>query len=147
LKVWIMGSDTVNNDYKYVLDSLSVLQLGSRFTYRELLDDIEISYKFRCIIKQHILQEVDADTTLESHLYYLSDVDESFRVYQQLKVKIRIYVRKKRMNRKGEEEISFEERTLTPGELVCLRPEQKKMMGIIIAELQLSKVGLMSFVV
>ena len=83
-----MGSDTVNNDYKYVLDSLSVLQLGSRFTYRELLDDIEISYKFRCIIKQHILQEVDADTTLESHLYYLSDVDESFRVYQQLKVKI-----------------------------------------------------------
>ncbi len=136
-----------DNDYKYILDSLSVLQLGARFTYRELLDNIEISYKYRCIIKQHILQEVDPDTTLESHLYYLAKEDESCRIYQQLRAKIRIYVRKESVNRKGETEVLYEERTLTPQELASIRPEQKKWMGMIIAELQISKMGLMTFVV
>lgn len=134
-------------DYKYMLDSLSVLQIGARYTYRELLDDTEVSYKFRCIIKQHILQEVADDTTLESHLYYLAPGDESCRIYRQLKAKIRVYVRKEKTNRKGDTEILFEERTLTPEELASIRPQQKELMGMIIAELQISKVGLMSFVV
>lgn len=136
-----------DNDYKYVLDSLSVLQLGARFTYRELLDNIEISYKYRCIIKQYLLQEVDPDTTLESHLYYLAEQDESCRIYQQLRARIRVYVRKERVNRKGEMETLFEERTLTPQELASIRPEQKEWMGMVIAELQISKMGLMTFVV
>ena len=136
-----------DNDYKYVLDSLSVLQLGARFTYRELLDNIEISYKYRCIIKQYLLQEVDPDTTLESHLYYLAEQDESCRIYQQLRARIRVYVRKERVNRKGETQTLFEERTLTPQELASIRPEQKEWMGMVIAELQISKMELMTFVV
>ncbi len=135
------------NDYKYILDSLSLLQLGSRYTYRELLENIDISYKYRCIIKKIILQEVAEDTTLESHLYYMKPESESCRVYQQLRARIRIYVPvcKKRFG--GREETSYEERVLTPEELSVISPQQKELMGMIISELQLSKMGLMNFVV
>ncbi len=136
-----------NNSYKYILDSLSTLQLGSHYTYRELLDDIEISYKFRCIIKQYFLQNIDADTTLESHLYYMKPQDESCRIYQQLKARIRIYVPKEKVHRNGETTCEYEERTLKPEELASISPHQKEMMGIMISELQISKMGLMTFVV
>ena len=75
------------------MENMSVLQIGAKYSYRELVDDIDLSYKYRCIIKQLLLQEVDADTTIESHLYYMKPQDESCRIYRQLRAKIRIYVR------------------------------------------------------
>ena len=79
-------------DYRYIMENMSVLQIGAKYSYRELVDDIDLSYKYRCIIKQLLLQEVDADTTIESHLYYMKPQDESCRIYRQLRAKIRIYV-------------------------------------------------------
>ena len=141
------GRTMGTEDYKYILDSLSLLQIGSRYTYRDLLDNIDVSYKYRCIIKQILLQEVDQDTTLESHLYYMKPEDESCRVYRQLKAKIRIYVPQTKKGFLGKVETPYEERTLSPEELASITPQQKEMMGIIVAELQLSKVGLLTFVV
>ncbi len=136
-----------DNDYKYILDSLSLLQLGSRYTYRELLENIDISYKYRCIIKKIILQEVAEDTTLESHLYYMQPDSESCRAYQQLRARIRVYVPIRKKHLGGREEVSYEERVLTPEELAAITPQQKELMGMIVSELQLSKMGLMNFVV
>lgn len=136
-----------SNSYKYILDSLSVLQIGSHYTYRELLEDVGISYKYRCIIKQYFLQDMDADTTLESHLYHMKPQDEDCRIYQQLKARVRIYVPKEKKHRNKETTREYEERTLKVEELASITPQQKEMMGIMISELQISKVGLMTFVV
>lgn len=135
------------NDYKYILDSMTAIQIGSRYTYQELLDDIDLSYKYRCIIKKILLQEVDAGTTLESHLYYMRPEDESCRIYQQLKSKIRLYVPKQKKHLGGKVSTEFEERVLTAEELSSISPEQKKLMGLMIAELQISRMALMTFVV
>ncbi len=136
-----------DTDYRYILENMTAIQIGTKYTYRELVDDIDLSYKYRCIIKQILLQEVDADTTLESHLYYMMPEDESCRVYKQLRAKIRIYVPKVKKHFGGRSDTEFEERVLSSEELASIRPEQKKLMGIMIAEIQISKMGLMTFVI
>ena len=134
-------------DYRYIMENMSVLQIGAKYSYRELVDDIDLSYKYRCIIKQLLLQEVDADTTIESHLYYMKPQDESCRIYRQLRAKIRIYVPKVKKHFGGRTDTEFEERVLTAEELASISPEQKTLMGMMISELQLSKMGLMTFVI
>lgn len=134
-------------DYRYIMENMSVLQIGAKYSYRELVDDIDLSYKYRCIIKQLLLQEVDADTTIESHLYYMKPQDESCRIYRQLRAKIRIYVPKVKKHLGGRTDTEFEERVLTAEELTSISPEQKTLMGMMISELQLSKMGLMTFVI
>lgn len=134
-------------DYRYIMENMSVLQIGAKYSYRELVDDIDLSYKYRCIIKQLLLQEVDADTTIESHLYYMKPQDESCRIYRQLRAKIRIYVPKVKKYLGGRTDTEFEERVLTAEELASISPEQKTLMGMMISELQLSKMGLMTFVI
>lgn len=129
------------------MENMSVLQIGAKYSYRELVDDIDLSYKYRCIIKQLLLQEVDADTTIESHLYYMKPQDESCRIYRQLRAKIRIYVPKVKKHPGGRTDTEFEERVLTAEELASISPEQKTLMGMMISELQLSKMGLMTFVI
>ena len=129
------------------MENMSVLQIGAKYSYRELVDDIDLSYKYRCIIKQLLLQEVDADTTIESHLYYMKPQDESCRIYRQLRAKIRIYVPKVKKQLGGRTDTEFEERVLTAEELASISPEQKTLMGMMISELQLSKMGLMTFVI
>lgn len=136
-----------DNDYKYVIDSLYQIQLGAKQSYAELLDNVDLSHKYRSIIREDLLREVDPSTTLESHLYYMKPEDEACRVYHKLKAKIRIYVPQKKKHLFGGETTEFEERTLTPEELASITPEQKELMGVIIAELQISKMGLMSYAV
>ena len=134
------------NDYKYILDELTILHVGVRWAYRELQDNIDFSYKFRCIIKKIILQEVDPDTTIESHLYYMKPEDESCKVLTLLKTKVRLYVPVKKEHR-GKVTTSYEERVLSTGELASLSPEQKEKMGIMLSELQISKMGLMTYAI
>lgn len=136
-----------NSDYKYILNSFTLIQIGARWTYQELLDNVDLSYKFRCIIKQIILKEVDQDTTLESHFYYLSPDSETCRALTSLKAKIRLYVPEQKKHRSGSIETLFEEKTMSPEMLASYSPEQKKTLGFQIFELQLSKVGLMTFVI
>ena len=135
------------NDYKYILESLSFLQVGARYTYAELQDDIDFSYKFRCIIKQIFLKEIDPDTTIESHLYYMSAEDESCRVLSLIKAKIRLYVPITKKHAGGRSSTEYEERILTPEELASITPEQKQMMNMMIFELQISKLGLMTYAI
>lgn len=135
------------NDYKYILESLSTIQVGARYAYSELQDNVDFSYKFRCIIKKTFLSEVSADTTIESHLYYMKPEDESCGVLSLIKSKIRLYVPRQKKGRGGRIVTEYEERILTPKELASISPEQKTAMGMMIFELQINKLGLMSYAV
>ena len=50
--------ETQGNDYKYIMEGLTEIAVGTRYTYAELEDNPELSYKFRCIIKRFFEQEV-----------------------------------------------------------------------------------------
>ena len=63
-----------DNDFKYVMADVGNIYLGARFTYEELLDQDMTPFKLKAIIRQYILKEAAADTSLESQFYYLEKI-------------------------------------------------------------------------
>ena len=77
-------------DFKYVIADLSRIYFGTRYSYRELIASEDVSFKLRMIFRTWMLSEVEEDTTLESHLYYLDKDSTSYEVLHQLGAKARV---------------------------------------------------------
>ena len=83
---------TVYEDYKYSMQDTTRLYIGSKYTFRELLEEEDISFKFRLILEKYVLPEADLDDTLESHLYYLGVETFLVKIYKQIKAKVKVSV-------------------------------------------------------
>ena len=60
------------NDFKYIMQDLYKLYFGAKCSYKEILESDETYVRFKAVCRQCLITEVDQDTTLESHLYYLT---------------------------------------------------------------------------
>ena len=85
---------TNENDFKYVLQEVSRTTIGARFTYAELLDHEHVPFKLRLIIERLILPCADASETIADHMLRITPDDPNFRIYRQLKTKIKYFVPK-----------------------------------------------------
>ena len=63
------------NDFKYIMQDLYKLYFGAKCSYKEILESDETYVRFKAVCRQCLITEVDQDTTLESHLYYLTAQD------------------------------------------------------------------------
>lgn len=137
-------------DYKYSMQDTARLYVGSKYTFGELLEEEDLSFKFRLIMERYILPEADREDTLESHLYYL--VPDSFlvKVYRQMKARVKVNVieEKKPVFRRKEEGQTGKKRYVTKQftveELADIPPAQKEKLGFVIQELSVSKLALAS---
>ena len=75
---------TVYEDYKYSMQDTNRLYIGCKYTFRELLEEEELSFKFRLILEKYVLPEADLDDTLETHLYYLGSETFLVKIYKQM---------------------------------------------------------------
>jgi len=83
------------NDFKYVLQEVSRTTIGARFSYAELLDREHVPFKFRLILERLILPSADKDMTIGEHFSEMTEEDPNFRLYRQLKTKVKYFVPKK----------------------------------------------------
>ena len=130
-----------DNDFKYYMQDIERYYFGCRASYRFLLDDENVPFKFKTVITKYLKDSVDYDTTLESHLYYMERDSFDYEVYKQLKARVRVVLYKDPSKR----EKGFKEKLLTLEQLVRIKPEEKEQQGMIVRELVLSKLALFAF--
>ena len=82
----------MNNDYKYVMHDMTNIYIGAKFTYDEMMKNDEIPFKFKVILSHYMLREVDGNTTLENHVFYLKPTDESYMIFKQMKAKFKLNI-------------------------------------------------------
>lgn len=128
----------VYEDYKYSMQDVARLYVGSKYTFRELLDEEELSFKFRLVMQRYILPEADMEDTLETHLYYLPRDSFLVKVYKQMKAKVRVNV----IEEKKSGQRRYVTKVLTVEELAAIPPEKKEQQGCVIQELSVSKLAL-----
>ena len=136
---------TVYEDYKYCIQDTGRLYVGCKYTFRELLEEEEILFKFRLVMRQHIMPEADLEDTLESHLYYLDPESFLVRIYRQMKAKVRVNVleEKKSGFRKAPGAArKYVTKQFTVEELAGVSPAEKERQGYVIQELSVSKLAL-----
>lgn len=136
-----MNNIVNDDDFKYFMQDLERNYFGARYSYDELLSNEMVPFKFKTIITKYIKDDVDMDVTLESHFYHMTKETYDYRVYKQLRSRIRV----SQYKFADEPEKGFREKVYTIDSLVKLTPEEKGKMGIIIRELILSKLALFGF--
>lgn len=134
-----------NRDYKYFMQDTGSIYLGARLSYREILQDEMINFKYKSIIEHYILKDTDPETTLESQLYYMTREQFSYRTYEQLKAKVKISILEEKKSFLGKIKTGYQTRLLKLSEFADMNLAQKKAKGVVVQELALSKLGLMSF--
>ena len=143
----------VYEDYKYSMQDSSRLYVGSKYMFRELLDDEEIPFKFRLIMERYILPEADMEDTLETHLYYLAPDSFLVKIYRQMKAKVKVNVIEEKKplfgfggadgrGAHGAGKKRYVTKQLTVEELANIPPAEKEQQGFVIQELSVSKLAL-----
>ena len=88
---------------------------------------------------------MDAETTLESHFYYLSDKGILFKTYKHIKLKVKINIIEEKKSLFGGSKQVYVTKVLPIQELVAMSPAQKEAKGVVIQEIMCSKLALMAF--
>lgn len=136
-----MNNIVNDDDFKYFMQDLERNYFGARYSYDELINNEMVPFKFKTIITKYIKDDVDMDVTLESHFYHMTKETYDYRVYKQLRSRIRVSQYKDMNN----PEKGFKEKVYTIESLVKIPVEEKEKMGIIVRELILSKLALFGF--
>lgn len=134
-----------NNDYKYIMQDAGNIYLGAKFSYDEIMENKDVSFKFKAIIEHYMTKEIDMETSLESHFYYMDLKSFGARTYEQLRVKLKISERRKKKSLLGKEKIVYEEKIYKLQEFTAIPAEEKKKRGIMIQEIMIPKMALLMF--
>ncbi len=129
-------------DFKYCMQDMERDYFGARYTYQELMQNELVPFKFKTIIERYLVRNIDRDTSLESHFYHMTRENPEYRVYRQLKARIRVTQLK---SRKFRQEKEYTEKVYTLEQLTALSQEKKLEKGIAIREIILSKLALFAF--
>ena len=131
-------------DFKYVIQDLSNVYIGAKYTYGEMMDVDAIPFKFKAILSHYMLKEVEADTTAENHLFYLDKEGRSYMAYKQLKAKFKMSVWEEADGKKRKTP-GYISREYTVDQVLDDPALMKKKDSIVVEEIHLSKLALMSF--
>lgn len=135
---------TTYEDYKYNMQDTGNLYIGSKYTLNEIIEEEEITFKFRLIVERYILPEADLEDTLETHLYYLDSKSFLIKIYKQLKARVKVNVIEEKRSLRGRKK-QYVTKLLKIEELAAMSVAEKEEKGLIVQELILSKLALMSF--
>ena len=142
-----MEREYQDNDYKYFMQDSGTIYLGGRYSYQEILENEMVSFKFKSIIEHYISKDTDLATTLESHLYYMTQDQFSYRTYKQLKARVKISVLREKKTLFSGTKVGYQTETVKLDTFTQWNLAQKKKQGVIVQELILSKLALMTFIV
>ncbi len=124
-----------NRDFKYVMQDVSRVYIGAKYTYREMMDSDEIPFKLKAILSHYILKEVAEDTTPENHIFYIRDTDLSYMVYRQLRARFQMDFPV--LSRKGTWQYRREYHTID--EIIRHTEWKSKQDEIVVGEMVLTK--------
>lgn len=128
-----------NRDFKYVMQDVSRVYIGAKYTYREMMDSDEIPFKLKAILSHYILKEVAEDTTPENHIFYIRDTDLSYMVYRQLRARFQMDFPV--LSRKGTWQYRREYHTID--EIIRHTEWKAKQDEIVVGEMVLTKLHIM----
>ena len=135
-----------NKDYKYTLSDYSNIYIGAKFSYRELMEHPDVYFKIKAIIERYFLKDLDPDTTLESHFYYMVPEEFAAKTYLQLKVKVKFNILEEKKGLFGKKKNVYTTKILPVHKFMELNLAKKKAGGVVIQEIIFPKIALFGFV-
>ena len=91
-----------DNDFKYVLHDFSSIALGARYSFVEIMESERVPFKLQSIMERYILPHVtDPSQEIGNHILTITKENPCFRIYQNLKLKIKYFEPRKNKSSGG----------------------------------------------
>lgn len=143
----LSGNKSVYEPYKYIMQDTGSLYIGAKYSYEELLECEEFSFKMKAIISHYVLKDSDEKTTFESELYYLEKDSNLYKLFSQLKMKVKVQELQERKSLFGKKRTEYSEKVYSLSDLTNINLAKKKGGGMVVTEVIISKLALMTFTV
>lgn len=132
-------------DYRYVIQNTGTLYVGAKFSFGDISVEEEVPFKFRSIMMKYALPEVDRSHTFESVFYYMQPEGYLYELFLQLHTKIKVSRLTEQKNIFGKRRFVYREHLYKLAEFTALSTKEKETLGIVIQEIQCSKLAIMTF--
>ena len=80
-----------NDDFKYIIQDINTIYIGKELSYAEMLDRADVPFKLKAIISAYFAKETDLNRKLIEHLLEVSKEEFSYRIFDQLKLTVRVF--------------------------------------------------------
>ena len=131
-----MNNNAMDMDFKYIMQDVTHVYIGARYTYRELIEAEDVPFKIKKMINQYIEPELHGeDLSIESHFYYMDGSGFAYQTFLQLKTQVRISIIKGN---------KYHTTTMNLDDFVKIAPEEKVKDGLKIEEIIIAKLALMT---
>ncbi len=133
------------SDYKYIMQDVSTIYLGAKYTYEELTEENDIPFKIKSLVNRYIKPELDGENlSLESHFYYMEPKGFAYQTYLQMKTVVKISIIEEKKGFGGKVKKVYTTKTMKLKDFVKIPPAEKEKQGIMIQEVSFSKLALMA---
>lgn len=133
------------SDYKYIMQDVSTIYLGAKYTYEELTEENDIPFKIKSLVNRYIKPELDGENlSLESHFYYMEPKGFAYQTYLQMKTVVKFSIIEEKKGFGGKVKKAYTTKTMKLKDFVKIPPEEKEKQGIMIQEVSFSKLALMA---
>ncbi len=132
-------------DYRYIMQDAGRLYVGGKFTFGELVKEKDVPFKFQAIISTYVIRELDPETTVESLFYYMEASGMVYKTFEELRTKIKVSELKEIRKFGGRRATEYREQIYSLDDFIAIAPAEKERRGMLIQEIQCSKLALMSF--
>ena len=127
-------------DFKYIIQDMTNVYIGAKYSYKELMELDEVPFKLKTIFSHYMLKEVAEETRLEDHIFYLEKASLSFMAYKQLKARFRLSVWHEA---KGRKPAGYRSREYKIEEILDSPEFMSQMNQIIVEEMHITKLALL----
>ncbi len=141
---------TVYEDYKYFMQDVAYLYVGSKYTLEEIFQNEDILFRFRKVIAESVIPKADREDTLETVLYYLTPDSFLVQLFKQMGASVRVSVLEDKKGlfgkpqHKKHPEKTYVTKFLSVPELAAMSAQTKKELGLFVQELKVSKLALLT---
>lgn len=133
-----------NNDFKYILQDTGHIYFGKELTYQELLDKEDVPFKFKAIISSYFSKDVDMGIKMSDHILTIDTGTFSYRIYEQLKLEIRIFYQDISKNKLGRKKEKWVHKTCSLKQFLDNYAVEVLNGKVMIEDISISKLALMA---
>lgn len=136
-----------NNDFKFILQDSSNIYFGKEMSYADIIENEDVPFKFKAIVNNYVKKDLPQESAMEEkmamHLLDLAEDAFSIKVYEQLKVKVRIFYKVEKKNLFGQTKDKWIHKTCTLHEFRKEYKDKVMRQEVRVEDVSISKLALM----
>ncbi|MCI7789413.1 MAG: hypothetical protein MR531_01305 [Lachnospiraceae bacterium] len=133
-----------NNDFKYMIQDVSHIYFGKELSYAEMMELEDVPFKFKAIIGSYISKDIELTNKMIEHLYQIKPEEFSYRIYEQLKLQVRLFYKEESKGLFGKQKDKWVHKTCNMKDFLQNYKEMAKKGEATIEDISISKLALMT---